>query len=110
MFIVLSDLHDSGALASLKRLGQRHDCAVLQLRDPSEREGLIGSGFLRAREAETGRSFVTRGRAHWLAEGRVESELKRAGIDHLMIDTDQPFASRLRHFFKARNLLGRGAR
>lgn len=110
LFVVLSDLHDPGALPALKRLGQRHDCAVLQLRDPVERDGLRGAGFLRAREAETGRAFVTRGRARWVEAGCCEAGLKRAGIDHLLIDTDRPFASRLRYFFKARGLLGRGAR
>jgi uncharacterized protein (DUF58 family) len=109
LMICLSDLHDPSAIASLKRLGQRHDCAVPQLRDPAE-ESLRGVGFLRAREAETGRAFVTRGRGDWLDQDHVAGELKGAGIDHLLIRTDRPFISSVRHFFKSRNLLGRGAR
>ena len=106
LVIVLSDLHDPRALTALKRMGQQHDCVVLQLRDPAERS-LRGAGFIRAREAETGRTFVTRGRvgAHDPAD-----ELRRAGIDHLMIDTDLPYVSRVRLYFKSRALLGRGAR
>ncbi len=106
--IVLSDLHDPSALPALKLLAQRHDCAVLQFRDPAER-GLRGGGFLRAREAETGRTFVTPGRRRWVEED-VAAELTRAGIDYLLIDTDRPFVAVLRHFFRSRNLLGKGAR
>jgi hypothetical protein len=65
---------------------------------------------VRAREAETGAAFVVRGRARWLDQQAISDELKRNGIDHLLIETDQPFVSRVRHFFKHRNLLGRGAR
>jgi uncharacterized protein (DUF58 family) len=109
LVIVLSDLHDPDALPALKLMAQKHDCAVLQLMDPAER-GLRGSGFLRAREAETGRPFVTHGRTRWLDPVAVAEELKRAGIDHLLIETDTPFVPKLRQFFKSRNLLGRGAR
>ncbi len=109
LIIVLSDLHDSEAPSQLKRLAQKHDCVVVQLQDPAEL-GLRGSGFLRAREAETGKDFVTHGRRQWVDPTIVSRELKRAGVDHLVIDTDQPFAHKLRHFFAARNVLTRGAR
>ena len=106
LVIVLSDLHDPRALTALKRMGQQHDVVVLQLRDPAERS-LRGTGFIRAREAETGRAFVFRGRT---APHDPADELRRAGIDHLMIDTDLPYVSRVRLYFKSRALLGRGAR
>jgi uncharacterized protein (DUF58 family) len=109
LLIVLSDLHDPTALPALKPLAQRHDCVVLHLQDPAER-GLKGAGFLRAREAETGREFVTRGRRRWLDPEAVAADLRRAGIDYLRIDTDSNFVPRLRNFFASRNLLGRGAR
>lgn len=107
--IVLSDLHDPQSLPSLKQLAQKHDCAVLQFQDPAER-GLRGGGFLRVREAETGRPFVTRGAKRWLEPEIIAEELKHAGIDHLLIPTDKPFVQQVRQFFKTRNLLGRGAR
>jgi uncharacterized protein (DUF58 family) len=109
LVIVLSDLHDPRAIPALKRMGQEHDCVVLQLRDPAERS-LGAVGFVRAREAETCREFVARGRNTPEPETGVGDELRRAGIDHLVIDTDQPYVSRVRLYFKSRSLLGRGAR
>ena len=107
--IVLSDLHDPRSLPALRQLAQKHDCAVLQLQDPAER-GLRGAGFLRAREAETGRAFVTLGSSRWVEPETIAGELRHAGIDYLLIATDRPFVQQVRQFFKTRNLLGRGAR
>ena len=109
LVIVLSDMHDLRALPALKRLAQEHDCAVLQLRDPAE-DRLRGVGFVRATEAETGRGLLVRGRVLDSNATNVEEQLKKAGIDYLLIPTDQPYVSRVRQFFKLRNLLGRGAR
>ena len=109
LIIVFSDLHDESALPVLKQLAQAHDVVVLQFRDPGER-GLRGAGFLRAREAETGRAFVTRGGTQWLNNELVQQELKRAGVDHMVLEPGQPFLHDLRHFFESRSLLGRGAR
>jgi uncharacterized protein (DUF58 family) len=109
LVLLLSDLHDPDAVPALKLLAQQHDCAVFQLEDPAER-GVRGGGFLRAREAETGRAFVTRAGRTWLDPEQAATDLRRAGIDHLVIPTDQPFMARVRHFCKSRSLLGRGAR
>lgn len=106
--IVLSDLHDPRAIPALKQMAQQHDVVVLQLQDPAELE-LHGSGFVRSREAETGHAFVSRhGRPR--IERDVAEQLKRSGIDHLLIDTSEPFAHQVRYFFESRDLLGRGAR
>jgi hypothetical protein len=109
LVVVLSDLHDDVALPALRLLSQEHDVVTLQFRDPAER-GLAGTGVLLAREAETGRTYVTRGGRIRLDQESVDRELKRARIDHLIVDTDQPFAHRLRSFFRARDVLGRGVR
>ncbi|MHC5021446.1 MAG: DUF58 domain-containing protein, partial [Planctomycetota bacterium] len=109
VIIVLSDLHDPGALPALKRIGQMHDTVVMQMRDPAE-EGVTGAGFLRAREVETGREVTVRASQSWVDDGAVKSALRRAGIDHLLIRTDKPFIHLLRYFFKNRALLGSGAR
>ena len=109
LVLVLSDLNEPEAIAPLKRLGQRHDVVALQLQDPAER-GIAAAGFLNVREAETGRTFTTRGRRLGIDHDWIKQELKRGRVDHLLLATDQPVAHRLRHFFKSRGLLGRGAR
>ena len=109
LVIVLSDLHDERAIPALALLAQVHECVALQLRDSAEDE-LRGGGFLRAREAETGRAFTHRGRRPWLDQAAVEAELRRGGVDHLLVRTDEPYAHRVRNFFGARDLLGKGAR
>ena len=109
LIIVLSDLHQPEAIAPLKRLGQQHDVVALQMMDPAE-ISIRGAGFVRAREAETGRAITTRGKQVGIDQEHLKQELKRGRVDHLVIRTDQPFAYRLRHFFKSRGLLGRGAR
>jgi len=108
IIVVCSDLHEPGAVHSVALLAQQHEVAVLQFQDPAEL-GLPGSGFVRAQEAESGRGFVTHGRRRLTDQAVIEAELRRGGVDHMLIRTDQPFVHRLRHFFRARGL-GRGAR
>ncbi len=109
LVIAITDLHEDSAVQVLKLLGQRHDVIVLRMRDPAERQ-LRGAGIFRLREAESGASFVTHGRARWLDDESVARELQRAGIDQFTIDTDAPFAQRLRHFCRSRGVFGKGAR
>jgi uncharacterized protein (DUF58 family) len=109
LIIALTDLHQPEAIAPLKRLGQQHDVVALQLLDPAERY-LRGAGFVRAREAETGRPITTRGRNMGIDQANLKQELKRAQVDHLIMPTNEPVTYRLRHFFKSRGLLGKGAR
>jgi uncharacterized protein (DUF58 family) len=109
LVITLSDLHDGEAVPALKLLAQRHDVVVIRLQDPAE-TGLRGAGFLRAGEAESGRVFVTRAARQWADPDESTRELKRAGVDHLLVRTDRSFVADLRNFLKARNVLGRGKR
>jgi uncharacterized protein (DUF58 family) len=106
--IVCSDLHEPGAVHTLALLAQQHEVAVVQFQDPAEVH-LRARGFVRGPEAESGRAFVTRG-APLLDPAVVEHELRRGGVDHMLVRTDQPFVHRLRQFFRARGLSGRGAR
>lgn len=109
LIIVLSDLHDADAVPALRRLAQLHDCVVLQLEDPAER-GLLGAGFFRAREAESGREFLTRGKGSWIDTSASVRALKRAGVDHLALRTDESFEPKLRQLFRARGWAGKGQR
>ncbi|MGD2018421.1 MAG: DUF58 domain-containing protein [Planctomycetota bacterium] len=107
LVFVLSDLHEPEALDALKLMAQVHDVVVLQLQDPAEVD-LRGAGFLRAEEAETGEAFVTHGRRERLDPEEARRALRRGGIDHLLIRTDQPFAQPLRLFLKDRAVLAGG--
>jgi uncharacterized protein (DUF58 family) len=109
LLVVLSDLHDPGALEALRPLAPAHDCLVLELRDPAE-AGRLGGGFLRAAEAETDAAFVTRGAARWLDLAANAPALRRAGVDHLVLRTDEPFVARLSLHLRRRDFLGKGTR
>lgn len=108
LIFVLSDLHDPQAVGGLARLAQRHDVCALLLRDPAERG--LHVGFIRGREAETGRAITTRGGFPPMdAEERL-AELVTARLDGLVIDTDRPYAARLRLLLSRRRLLDGGRR
>jgi len=109
MIIVISDLHDSTAMPALKLAAQKHDCVALQLIDPIE-SGMHGTGFVRTREAETGTTGITRSKVKITDSDLTAEELKKSGIDFLQLLTNEPIAHKLRHFFKSRALLSRGAR
>ena len=113
MILVLSDLHDPEAVDAIRQAAQRHDVVVLRLRDPAERDRLR-AGFIRGREAETGRAFVGSGRTSWRNEGTGEDaedvgrRLARAGAGFLMLDVDRPILPPLRQFLGARPGTGGG--
>jgi len=109
LIVALSDLHQPSAIRPLKRLGQQHDVVAIQLIDPAEQQ-LRGGGFLRAREAETGRNLTTRGRRMAGDQQALVQSMRRGRVDLFRIVTNQPYAWRLRHFFQHRGLLGKGAR
>src|SRR5262249_40262304 len=71
LIVVLSDLYDRDALPALKRMSQLHDVVVLRHEDPAE-VAVRGGGFFRAREAETGREFTTRGKKGWIDRATTE--------------------------------------
>ena len=91
LIVTLSDLHQPEAIGPLKRLGQKHDVVALQLLDPAE-ECLRGAGFVRGREAETGRHLTTRGKNMGIDQEELKQELKRGRVDHMVIATDRTFS------------------
>lgn len=103
--IVLSDLHDPGAVSALQVLSQQHDCMVLHLEDPAEL-GMRGAGIFRGVEAESGRQFVGHGRQAWVDSEVRKAELTRFGIDYLRLSTGEPILGKLRHFLQQRGTGG----
>jgi uncharacterized protein (DUF58 family) len=109
LVIVISDLHDADVTGALKLMAQTHDTVVLQLQDPAEL-GRLRGGIFRAAEAETGKRFVGHGRSRWLDQETITTELRQAGVDHLLLRVDEPFLPKLRGFLRRRDCLGKGAR
>ena len=107
--IVLSDLHDSDAIAALQVLSQRNDCIVLHFEDPAE-QGLRGAGIIRGVEAESGRGFVSFGGRRQVDSSGWKAELSRFGIDYLPLRTDEPILGKLTYFLKNRGFASRSAR
>ncbi len=103
--IVLSDLHDPGAVSALQVLSQQHDCMVLHLEDPAE-QGMRGVGIFRGMEAESGQQFVGHGRQAWVDLDARKAELTRFGIDYLRLSTGEPILGKLRHFLQRRGTGG----
>lgn len=103
--LVLSDMHDPDAVSSLKEISHQHEVLILQFRDPASRS-IKGTGFIRAQEAESGRSFIAT--RHSQADLQTE-EIKRTGAASLIIDIDQDYLPNVRQFLMTREVLkGRG--
>lgn len=109
LLIVISDLHDGPSVPLIRQLNQQHECVVVQVRDPAE-DGIAGAGIVRGQEAETGQDFVAPATGTRTSQEHVERELRRGGVDHLLIRTDRPYVHLLRHFFASRGIFSRGAR
>jgi uncharacterized protein (DUF58 family) len=107
VFVVLSDLHDPDAVAAIREACQRHDVLVVHLVDPLEEAPLV-AGFVRAREAETGRVLLAGPRTRIAARDELRRTLLRAGADCLRLSTDAPFIPALRHFLAFRGAAARG--
>lgn len=106
VIVVISDLHDTEAIGSIRQAAHGHDCMILHLMDPSEAGGLK-AGFFRGQEAESGRTFLGHSWSAWDAD-EVRGELIRCGADYLRLRTDQSIIPPLRHFLGTRGGLMRG--
>lgn len=109
LLIIISDLHEPDALPLIRQLNQRHECVVVQLRDPAE-DGLAHAGIIRGQEAETGVEFVAAAGQPRVSQEQIERDMRRGGVDHLLLRTDQSYVHLLRHFFGSRGIFSKGAR
>ena len=107
IIVIVSDLHEEGAAHSAALLAQEHEVAVIQVQDPAE-VSLPAGGFLRAQEAESGRTFTARSRQQLVDQLRIAGDLRKGGVDHLVQRTDEPYLHKLRHFFRSRGVSGGG--
>ncbi|MGE3109969.1 MAG: DUF58 domain-containing protein [Phycisphaerales bacterium] len=107
LIFILSDLHDPELLGAARHAAQKHDCVAVHLLDPAER-GDLRAGFYRGVEAESGRSFVGRGRTRWDRADHMATDFARSGISYLRLQTDLPFIPPLRHFLAYRPGIGGG--
>jgi uncharacterized protein (DUF58 family) len=102
---------DDPLVRALRVTQQRHDLICLRLEDPRERE-LPNVGLITLEDSETGElieldtgSKLNRDRYRSLNERRLERfdrALQSAGIDHLTIETGQPYVQALRKLFEKR--------
>jgi hypothetical protein len=112
LIVVLSDLHDQGSLAAIRRTHQRHDVIVLKIEDPAER-GRLRAGLVPAVEAETGRMLLALSGSRWFEKHAEEDDLqslKDAGVDHLVLATDRDIVVPLRRFLRERGGILRNVR
>ena len=92
---------------------KRHDLVAIEIFDPKE-EYLSGMGLITMKDLETGnRCLIDTNSKTWRHYYRLNrlkfDEEKRTffhqyGIDHLRVQTDQPFEKDLINFFKKRHL------
>jgi len=111
VLFLMSDFLGPDCSRALAIANQRHDCVAVSLADPRETT-LPDVGFLTLRDAETDELIELdtrhpRVRALFAKaaddrERKLTGWLRRANVDRLTIQTDQPYAQSLQRFFRAR--------
>ncbi len=108
---LLSDFIGPSARRALAVANARHDVTAVSVTDPRE-QSLPDVGFVTLQDAETGeivevdtrhpavRSLFQTSAAH--RREAFESELRRAGVDELPINTQADYVAELRRFFRMR--------
>ena len=108
---ILSDFLDEGFTDAMRLANKKHECIALQVLDPKEL-AIPSMGLVCFQDAETGEQ-------HWVdtdskkvrrlideqnrsVRERLETELKRSGVDHELITTDEDYVAPLMHLFKRR--------
>ena len=110
--VLMSDFLDTDYDKALRTLAQKHDVVAIRLIDPRE-EALPKVGLLSLTDSETSRpvlvdtssravrdSFSARAADR---EAAVQSALKRARVDTVIVRTDADYVEPLVAFFKRRN-------
>ncbi|MBU2643238.1 DUF58 domain-containing protein [bacterium] len=110
---LVSDFLDRDYARNLNLTSKRHDLVAVEITDPSETE-LPSIGLVEMLDPETGEQFLVDTGSHtWQERYRANRSkfdeerhafLRKIGVDHLQIRTDQPFERDLIRFFKNRSL------
>jgi uncharacterized protein (DUF58 family) len=108
---VISDCRDDGYWKQLQALNQRHDVVLVQVVDPIDAR-LPEFGLMRVQDAESGECiWVDAGdrrlqshqqSTHDQFVQTVEQRARRAGIDHIVLSTDQAAIDPLLAFMRRR--------
>lgn len=108
---LMSDFLGPDCSKALAVANQRHDCVAVTLNDPRE-SALPDVGFITLRDAETDelveldtRHPRVRAMFAKVADEREQTLtgwLRKANVDRLSIQTDQPYSQSLQRFFRAR--------
>lgn len=109
--LVISDFMDENFERALKIVGRKHDVIALPLHDASERE-LPDVGWIAFEDAETGEVLEintadVRARKLFVEQAARQLEgqrkiFRKAGIDTIELQTDQPYLHALTKFFETR--------
>jgi uncharacterized protein (DUF58 family) len=109
---IFSDFLDQGYEQSLRFLAKKHDTVAIVVQDPFEKE-FPSLGLLEVEDAETGdRVFVDTSdpvfRKNFISVNQRkiqqrESELKKANVDRVHVETQRDFVTPLVQYFKARH-------
>jgi uncharacterized protein (DUF58 family) len=109
--VVLSDFRAEGWDEPLARMARRHEVVAITVDDPRE-SALPPAGWLELRDVETGASVLvdSASAASRLAVARGAEEIRaarargfaRAGVDHVALRTDAPYAEALHRAFAER--------
>ncbi len=108
---LVSDFLADGYEQDLRLSAKRHDLVAVAVTDPRE-EILPGMGLLELEDSETGaRVVVDTGSRAFRAEfekraarvrGSRQDEFRKAGVDLIEIDTENPYLQTLHQFFRNR--------
>lgn len=111
VIFVLSDFSDASFFRQMQILEQKHDVIAIQSTDPAELE-MENIGLVRLRDPETGNSLVVdTGSKRWRTQyqqlrQKHDTELQKFfannGIDHLPVNTAEPYENTIVSFFRKR--------
>lgn len=113
---VFSDFQDEGFAESLRMIAKKHDVIAVIVDDTAERT-LPDMGLVDLRDAETGEVMTVDTGSKSFREAferevkaravKRESELRKAGVDRILVSTNEDFVAPLAAYFRRRSTGGK---